>query len=163
MTRNHQNLVIAKQSTCWANRSCDAVQRGIRHTNTCMTSMRWLLRRPDHGLRNFKQIYHESMKFTHNWLQICTIKLIISKIHSYSIVPSIFQRTWNTFLTCRIFAACPACSYTRSRPEDLQRITSLINKSGANWQLGIGMYQISSRIRYPAEYWLSGSYPVSGG
>jgi len=26
----------------------------------------------------------------------------------------------------------------------------------------IGMYRISGRIRYPAGYWLSGHYPVSG-
>ena len=58
VTRNHEYLVIAKQSLFWANRSC-AVQRVFRHTNACMTSMtsmRWLLRRPDKGLGSSKQI-----------------------------------------------------------------------------------------------------------
>ena len=104
VTRNHEYLVIAKESIFWVNRSW-AVQRGIRHINACMTpmtSMRWLPRRPDNGLRNSKQIYHKSMNFTLIWLQICTVKMLISKIHSDSSsinIPTNFKH--NCWWICR--------------------------------------------------------------
>jgi hypothetical protein len=80
--------------------------------------MRWLLRRPGNELPNFKQFYHKSMNFTHILLQICTIEIIISKIYPES--NSNELETQLLLVNTPLFLLFP---YTRSRPENLQRIT----------------------------------------
>ena len=96
----------ATHSICWA---LGPVQSGavFWHTNLCMTSMRWLLRWHDSELCNLKQVCHKSTNFIHNWLKICTIKILISRIYldsSSIIIPTNLKHNcWWIF----VIYACP--------------------------------------------------------